>query len=374
MKMHDGKEHDSDNESGSDTCDISEVNESLSNCEHVHVQPVGSQYILHISATREVYPYIAAALSDHSTDVFCTNESGLEKITRLSEHTKRLVDCKFVDHSNNLLYTASNDGTIKLWDLREFSKSVTTFNDTTLNEPSTVRCFNSFDVAPCNRIIAAGTEFAQTDAFILFWDVRNTKLLGAYWESHSDDITQVKFKPSDTNTLMSGSTDGLINIYNLSESREEDAFTDCFNTDGFVDNLQWFEEDGKTRISCITSTIELQLWDVDSAEKYKHIDREDLGNIIKGTTDNTYLASVHQIQDSLFVLAGSKASQGYFLYSFQVKNGEYYPAFRFDNSRQRVRASWLNTDTNLLITGGESGKLDLWRPDLSTLNYKTKRK
>lgn len=32
----------------------------------------------------------------------------------------------------------------------------------------------------------------KDDAFLLFWDVRTTNLLGGYWDTHKEDITQVK--------------------------------------------------------------------------------------------------------------------------------------------------------------------------------------
>jgi hypothetical protein len=50
---------------------------------------------------------------------------------------------------------------------------------------------SDFDIA-CNKLfICGGTELIENDAFLLFWDVRSTNLLGGYWESHTDDITQV---------------------------------------------------------------------------------------------------------------------------------------------------------------------------------------
>jgi hypothetical protein len=50
---------------------------------------------------------------------------------------------------------------------------------------------SDFDVAFNGRFICGGTELIDDDAFLLFWDVRSTNLLGGYWESHTDDITQV---------------------------------------------------------------------------------------------------------------------------------------------------------------------------------------
>ena len=40
-------------------------------------------------------------------------------------------------------------------------------------------------------MICVGTEQLYGDAYLLFWDIRSTKLLGGYWYSHSDDITTV---------------------------------------------------------------------------------------------------------------------------------------------------------------------------------------
>lgn len=48
-----------------------------------------------------------------------------------------------------------------------------------------------FDLSANNRVLCGGTELFENDAFLLFWDVRNAKILGGYWESHKDDITTV---------------------------------------------------------------------------------------------------------------------------------------------------------------------------------------
>ena len=48
----------------------------------------------------------------------------------------------------------------------------------------------SFDISCDGRFLSGGTELSD-DAFLLFWDARSSDLLGGYWESHTDDITQV---------------------------------------------------------------------------------------------------------------------------------------------------------------------------------------
>lgn len=66
------------------------------------------------------------------------------------------------------------------------------FSDTTV-ENGKRKTFNCFDVSSNDRLLTAGTDEFEGDVFILFWDIRNPKLLGGYWESHTDDITDVSF-------------------------------------------------------------------------------------------------------------------------------------------------------------------------------------
>lgn len=83
------------------------------------------------------------------------------------------------------------------------------------------------------------------------------------------------------NTLISGSTDSLINVYDLSQSTEDDALLDSLNTESSVEQLLWFKENSKNCISCITHVADLQLWQLDGVSPYQHIQRAELAKAIK---------------------------------------------------------------------------------------------
>lgn len=48
------------------------------------------------------------------------------------------------------------------------------------------------DVSCNGRVLCAGSLLVEDDAYLVFWDQRNhNQPLGGYWNSHTEDITQV---------------------------------------------------------------------------------------------------------------------------------------------------------------------------------------
>lgn len=132
-----------------------------------------------------------------------------------------------------------------------------------------------------DRILCAGTDDTEGEVFLLFFDIRQRTLLGNYSDSHTDDVTQVVFHPSNPDLLSSGSTDGLINVFDISESNEDDALQYCLNTELGVQTLQWHKSLlNKDIISCITHTNVLQLFDVQESDMIHQFDRSNICNSI----------------------------------------------------------------------------------------------
>lgn len=357
-------ENDGD-ESDGDTVSETELRQAFNkpyNLVEEKAVTLSRNYILHMSCTSDSEPTTCLGLSDNTCAVYRLTAGQLTKHTTLDSHRDTVVNVKFCTTDNNLLYTGSTDGCIKLWDLRDPLKNVVEFTDSSANNSNQVKPLTCFDVSPNNRVLCAGTELYEGDAYLLFWDIRNSRLLGGYWESHTNDVTSVIFHPSNVNTLASGSTDGLINVYNLQETSEEDALDVSLNTECSVEQLVWY---GQTSISCVTHTAQVQLWDTTEATRHHTFTREHItAGIQRKSAEHCYVAGVHTTKaDGLLLLAGSNWHHGECVRTLTVQdNAQLTPSSVLTGNRQRIRASWYNSTSDMLITGGEQSIVSVWQP------------
>lgn len=125
--------------------------------------------------------------------------------------------------SDDILATAGRDGTVRLFDLR--AKQVLHMTEPSGRPISALACHQ--------HVIAAGSESTKEglgDVSVLLYDARNASTpLRNYAESHTDSITQLAFCPSQPNVLLSGSTDGLVSLFDVHQADEEDALQQVLN-------------------------------------------------------------------------------------------------------------------------------------------------
>lgn len=91
----------------------------------------------------------------------------------------------------------------------------------------------------------------------------------------------MKFHPSDSNKLYSGSTDGLINIFDLSQSSEEDSLIDTLNTELSIEKLSFSKLGSKNVLNCITHTSDIQFWIEEGVQPDLSFNRDQIAAYLK---------------------------------------------------------------------------------------------
>jgi len=125
--------------------------------------------------------------------------------------------------SDDAFATAGRDGIVRLFDVR--AKQALH-----IAEPSG----RSISALACHQhVVAAGSESTKEglgDVSVLLYDTRNPSTpLRNYAESHTDSITQLAFGPGLPHVLLSGSTDGLVSLFDVRQADEEDALQQVLN-------------------------------------------------------------------------------------------------------------------------------------------------
>lgn len=315
-------------------------------------------YVLYLCAAEE--KNVFASLSDKTSVVY--DVETFVETTKFIGHTNTITGIKVCPDDNNLIFTSSMDGTVKMWDVRLNKNFVHQYQDSSEGD-NKLKPLTSFDISPKKPLIVAGSEQFDGEAYLLFWDKRSTKLLGGYWESHEDDITQVCFLPSNSDCIATGSTDGLINVFDLGQDNEEDSLLYSLNTESSVDKLVWFGHSKETsELACTTHTEDLQLWRINDAAPYAKFSRDKITNSIqRKRTDLCYISDVLNIDNTLCVLAGSLFRRGECLQLLKSYNNEIELCATFCNNKQVVRSCIFYNTSDVFVTGGESGLLTMWK-------------
>lgn len=313
-------------------------------------------YVNKLATTKSLK--IAVSLQDNSIEVYQLSNTSLSKVCKLSGHKKELTDVVFLHKEEHLLHSCGQDGLVKLWDTRTSGSCVQEYKD---EEEQIVRPYLCMDVSCNSRVLCAGSQTVQNDAYLVFWDQRVTKPLGGYWNSHTDDITQVKFHKKKPSVLASGSDDGLLNVYNIMEPNEDDALTYSLNVENSIEKITWLSD---SQASCVTQSSDLQVWDTERGDLVQSYGRDKIARTIKRSRgDDCYVVDAYRSADgAAVVLAGSHAAAGNVLRSVTATSKKLQPTTNFVGNKQVVRCCSYNAERDILVTTGESGLVSVWAP------------
>ncbi|NXK19742.1 WDR89 protein, partial [Arenaria interpres] len=327
-------------------------------------------YLLDIDVSKP-----AQSESPRFVAVSCSNQTirvyNRETLSFLREYSSRpgiLHGVRFAHACDSVVFSACSDGTVKCWDIRlATQKAAQVFS----GYPSNV--FISFDVSCSDLIICAGTEKVEKDTFLVFWDARGVtdcasaakEPLGVYSESHNDDITEICFHPIEPNLVVSGSTDGLVNVFDINKDNEDDALISTCNSDSSVSFIGWSGKDYK-QVYCLTHDEGFCWWDtarLDTEEPITLLHVLDVRDAICLEEDSLhYLVGglYHEKADRLFLIGGTSRGNIHLLSC--GADGLSLVGTLCGGHSATVRSFHWSPRDESLWTGGEDAQLLLWKP------------
>ncbi|XP_071601431.1 WD repeat-containing protein 89 [Heliangelus exortis] len=317
-------------------------------------------------STAESSGFVAVSCSNKSIRIY--NRETLNFLREYKSCPGVLHGVRFAHACDSVVFSACSDGTVKCWDIRLASQeAVQIFS----GYPANV--FISFDINCSDLIVCAGTEKVEQDTFLVFWDARGItncagttkEPLGVYSESHNDDITKICFHPIEPNLVVSGSTDGLVNVFDINKDNEDDALISTCNSDSSVSFIGWSGKDYK-QVYCTTHDEGFCWWDMAQLDTEEPITRLHVLDVRDAVcVENNSLQYLvgglyHEKADKLFLLGGTSTGDIH-LISCGTEGLSLVGTLCGGHSAT-VRSFCWNQEDESLLTGGEDAQLLLWKP------------
>ncbi|KAK3781930.1 hypothetical protein RRG08_053848 [Elysia crispata] len=350
-------------------------NLSLAQKSSVNAKPTDVDYVVDISvqASRDSNPLIAAASSNSS--ICLMSKANLQLISTIQGHTDTITKVQFCKSNSHILYSSSKDKTLRCWDTRSSKQAQFFQTPVSINVE-----LLSMDVSQSGRLLCAGTESTKKESYLLFWDNRQPIGLGCYCECHQGDITQLSFQSGSDKNLASGSSDGLVCTFDLSEQCEDDSLQTTSNAESDVARVSWCGEDNSC-VYAVTTDNMFHVWDSlegDSLSSIQSLEE------VQGSTKNSSVDYILDCLPSLTAAAGDRSSAVLLTGTYSGSADVLW--HREENNTNTVcslsgghsaplRCSHWDAETRTLLTGAEDSVVCLWsieQSETSPVNIKTK--
>ncbi|KAH9850057.1 WD40-repeat-containing domain protein [Lenzites betulinus] len=333
-------------------------------------------YVLSIAALPSHY---AVSASSPSNAIHVFDKARLQNVQTLPGHGSSITALRSVPNIANAvahaLVSSGKDGTVKVWDERAGTVAL----HMTASSAGARRGLLSCDVSADGLSIAAGTELQGDDASILYWDPRSPVApLRVHSSTHSDDITALHFYrpassavPNTGNLLLSASSDGLVCTSNADEADEDEAGVHVGNWGCSIAQAGWLHDRAGRPATWASSDMEtFSVWtteldriqDVDIRQPSVH--RQDL------TWVTDYLIGCHNTlnpigdtDNDLCLFAGSNEGDIALLTksTFSDPDVPWHLQRTWTTGHAGiVRAALWDERNNILLTGGEDSRLNVW--------------
>ncbi|GMM38261.1 hypothetical protein DASC09_056000 [Saccharomycopsis crataegensis] len=185
----------------------------------LHSWSHGSNWIIDLVPLKN-NTLVAASLSNGEIHIYSlSSSSSFPSSAKLVIKAHANCIAKLIAIDDSTIATCSTDA-VKVWNIDSPTPQSPSYE---LSDPKGI-AFLSLAYSPLSGYLAAGTELKSSDAHIHLWDLNNQgKLVRSLVETQHDDVTALAFHPTNKKLLLSGSTDGCINVFDLSQELEDDC-------------------------------------------------------------------------------------------------------------------------------------------------------
>ncbi|KAG6024683.1 hypothetical protein E4U41_001709 [Claviceps citrina] len=343
---------------------------TLANVAQHHFAGAQDVYVLDVHRTEAG---LAAISSDQQLSLLSPSRLGDGPVSAWRTQHGNVTALRVFDDDGNgaVVCTAGEDGTVGVWDLRQKGPAARVMQFDAAPAP-----ILSLSCSPSTNTIALGTELQNHAASLLLWDVRSrpSSPRAHYQDLHSDDITELAFHPSDPAVLLSGSTDGLVNVYDTRLSDEDELTVQTVNHNASIHHAAFLSP---TEVLALSHDEQCALYDV--SDERDNGDAVQAFGDLRATLGCQYVAAVTVKADGSGAVVGCGAQdRQLFELIFLARNQQQQqqqheqPKWAFDRHNsvglpgghggEIVRSFCFFDDAQLVFTAGEDGAVRAWRP------------
>jgi WD40 repeat protein len=257
---------------------------------------------------------------------------GIRESNRLDGHTRTVISVNF-SPDGQLLASASDDNTIKLWQLD--GTLITTLE----GHSNRIR---SVKFSPSGQLIAS----ASYDGTIRLW--RRDGTLINVLQAHDREINSISFSP-DGKVLASASADGTIKLWHCNgELMSSEPYAILREHQGWVASVS-FAPDGQTLASSASDGT-IKLW------------RREGALLSTLESQNTSVNSVAFSADGQLLISANNEGK---VWLWQQHNGSFpiQPERVIQAHQQRIWSVEWNPDRQTFVTASADNSIKIWRVD-----------
>ncbi|GAO13700.1 uncharacterized protein UV8b_01667 [Ustilaginoidea virens] len=322
---------------------------------------------VYVLAVDQTAAGLAALSSDQQLTLFSPARLSDGPLHQWPTQHGNVTALRVFEADTSLVCTAGEDGTARVWDLRQAAWQGACVAQLA-GAPSPIL---AMACDPSTRTVALGTELRNHTASLLLWDVRAAPRPRAHYQDlHSDDVTELAFHPSQPAVLLSGSTDGLVNVYDTRVADEDELTVQTFNHDASIHRAGFLSP---TELLALSHDEQFAVYDMaEGRGGGGDVAALRLGDL-RTALACQYVADAKAKTDGSGAVIGAGAQdRQHFELVFLAANEGRGPRWVLDRGSsvglpgghggELVRSFCLVDDAQLVFTGGEDGSVKAWRP------------